>query len=178
MKWFFEDQAKAEAIRAELNSWRGTPFHQGGRSKGRGGGTDCVGFCELVMHATGVVPEFVFPRRPEDFSPHVHNDKILDYLRGKRSEPESALLAAAFAEMNLDELMPKSACWPFAYTSNALAGDLAIMRLGIGQWHMPIFLDERNALHCTRPDGVTECDMTAPNYRDRVVAIFRARTAR
>lgn len=175
MKYHFDQPNAVSVFQAEIRTWPGTPFHQGGRSKGKGGGTDCVGFVELVLNAVGLLPEMVFQREEQDFSLHVHNDKILNYLRGKRPEPESGFLASIFEELKIDDVVPKSKKWPFFYESRAMPGDLLIIRTGVGQWHMPLMYDNRSFFHCAFPQGVTEGDITAPNYREKTKAIFRAR---
>jgi hypothetical protein len=175
MNWFFDYPEHRAALQAELPTWRGTPFHEGGRVKGKGGGTDCVGFGELNLFAVKLIPEFSFPRTETDFKGHVHNTKILDYLRGKMPGPESALLMSIFSELVVDEILPPMK-WPAPVVSHALTGDLLIMKgNAVGVWHLPIMFDDRIFYHCAWPNGVTEGDATQPMYRDRIRAIFRAR---
>jgi cell wall-associated NlpC family hydrolase len=170
MIYFFEDAAAVRRLRAECESWRKTPFRFGSRAKGIGGGTDCVGFCEAVMLAAGAVTQFSFPRTPEDNSRHVHNDKILNYLRGKIDDEQSRHLAQRFAELRL-ALDPDHA----PDLPEFFPGDLLILKTGVGLYHMPVMLSATAFMQCAYPDGVTEGDITAPNYRDYLVAAFRAR---
>lgn len=172
----FEDPALVVLLEAELDSWRGTPFHFDSRAKGPGGGIDCVGFCECVMCAVGVTPAFMFPRTPADNSLHVHNDKILRYLRGEAAEdPQSALLARIFAELPPPIKKPVGA-FGCELEPALLPGDLLIMRAaGRGLWHMPIMRNARSFMQCAFPDGVSEADVTQSDYHKRIEAVFRAR---
>lgn len=176
MTWFFEDPVNRAALQAELPTWRPTPFHQGGMVKSKGGGTDCVGFVQMALFAVKLLPEFAFPRSESDFKGHAHNTKILEYLRGQRSDTgESALLASIFAELAVDEVLPPSK-WPARVISHAMTGDVLVMKGdAAGVWHLPIMFDDRRFYHCAWPNGVTEGDATQPFYRDRIKAIFRAR---
>jgi hypothetical protein len=206
-KWFYSDPAKVVLHNTEAISWRGTPFVGRGRSKGKGGGIDCVGFIE-ENHAAAGIERFNFPREEGDFHPHNHNDKILNFLRGKATidnglapdepqvvksgnvtisvespaaekrviDPQSKILAARFAELNVEEMFEKSKTWPHPIMTRLMPGDMVIMRGGIGIWHITSMLDERNFIHCAWPGGVTQpTDITPPNYQKAVKAIFRAR---
>ena len=180
--WFFSDAAAVQRLCTEAESWRNTPFRFGSRAKGIGGGTDCVGFCEAVLLAAGAVTQFNFQRRPEDKSRHVHNDRILNYLRGSARasrapagaspddlpiDPQSAYLAERFAELPSSILdSPSSQFFP---------GDILILKTGVGLYHMPVMITATAFMQCAFPDGVTEGDITAPNYHDYLVAAFRAR---
>jgi cell wall-associated NlpC family hydrolase len=167
-RWFFSSAAAVQQLITECESWRRTPFRFGSRAKGIGGGTDCVGFCEAVMLAAGAVTQFNFPRGPEDNSRHVHNDKILNYLRGKIDDPQSAYLASRFAEL---PFIPQ----PSAFNLSLMPGDLLILKTGRGLYHMPIMMSSTAFMQCAYPQGVTEGDITAPNYRAYLVTAFRAR---
>lgn len=173
--WFFSDSAAVQRLCKELESWRGTPFRFGSRAKGIVGGTDCVGFCEAVMKAAGAVEEFNFPRRPADMSRHVHNDRILNYLRGKSLsetgglDPQSKVLAERFEELDVEAIVA-----PIT-SLQLMPGDLLILKTGVGLYHMPIMMSHTAFMQCAYPDGVSEGDITAPNYREHLVAAFRAR---
>jgi len=170
-RWFFDDAAAVQRLCVECESWRRTPFRFGSRAKGIGGGADCVGFCEAVMLAAGAVTQFNFPRTPADNSRHVHNDRILNYLRGKVDDPQSAYLAQRFVELFVIDPEEPGAPTPVPF----LAGDLVLMKTGKGLWHMPVMMSATAFMQCAFPDGVTEGDITAPNYRKYLVAAFRAR---
>jgi cell wall-associated NlpC family hydrolase len=157
---FFSDATRVQALRSECESWRRTPFRFGSSAKGIDGGTDCVGFCEAVLVAAGVFASFNFPRTPADNSRHVHNDKILNYLRGKIDDPQSVYLSRCFEELPLTEFM---------------SGDLLLLRTGKGLWHMCVMLSSTAFMQCAFPDGVTEGNITTSNYRKYLVAAFRAR---
>lgn len=178
---YFSDPNHAQLLVAEALACQGTPFSEGACA--RGSGFDCVSFVEHCMAVAGL-PQFRFPRAEFDYRPHVHNDKILDYLRGRYQligldgqssiEPQSADLAAIFAELNLEETLP-APDWPNDYETGLMVGDLLVMRGKVGIWHLPFMLDSRQFIHCAWPGGVTQpTDIMPPNYRTAVKAIFRA----
>ncbi len=177
--WFFSDPAAVTLVRNTADSWDRTPFAQGSKAKGPTGGIDCVGFVEEVMRETGVAPAFNFPRSDADYKGHAHNDKIVDYLRGQKTDdPQSAQLARIFAKLeNIEELVPKAE-WPNRLVINTglMPGDLLVIQPRIGIWHLPIMMTDRMFKHCAFPGGVTEGDITQEDYRSRIVAIFRARS--
>jgi cell wall-associated NlpC family hydrolase len=207
MKAHFDDESHVTALLTEAASWRHTPFRFGSRAKGRTGGTDCVGLCEALLLAAGAVDSFNFPRHPADMSRHVHNDRILNYLRGRDDDPQSATLASVFQELNVEpfKILNSPSSLPFAprekrglaktraearavedaalidpsieklEISDFLPGDLLLLRTGKGLWHMPVMLSPTAFMQCAFPDGVTEGDITAPNYNEHLVAAFRAR---
>lgn len=164
--WFFSDPAAVARLVAEAHALRGKPFHQVTN--------DCVWLAERLHVASGSVAAFNFPRTPTDYSRHVHNDKILDYLRGEHSDPQSASLAQTFAELPLPEKKQLSA-FRFDYEPPFMPGDLLIMRTGKGLYHMPVMITDRAFIQCAYPDGVSEGDILAPNYRGYLIALFRAR---
>ena len=160
MKWFFEDPDRAAALIAEAKTWRGTPFRRGSSAKGAGGGIDCVGLDESLLFAVGAVPKFNFPRdRKRDYSRHVYNDRILKYLRGQFEDPQSKILASRLAELAKDIAL--------------MTGDILILKTGVDLYHMPIVLDPPRFIQCAFPHGVSEADITDPQYRDKLVTIFR-----
>lgn len=179
MTWHFEDARHVELLVTEGQSWRGTPFAQNSRAKGEGGGIDCAGFCEVLMLASlAIAAPFDFPRTRADYEGHLHNDKILDYLRGRADDEQSQILAARFAELtNIDELIPVAA-WPHGRVvhTGLIAGDLLIIEARHGVWHMPVMMSDRSFMHSAFPLGVSEGDVTQGDFRDRLRAVFRART--
>jgi hypothetical protein len=191
--WYFDDATRVQRLRNECESWRGTPFHFG--SSAKGGGAYCVGFCKSVFVAVGVVKEFNITPGPEDMSLHVHNDKILNFLRGAADDPQSKILSSVFAELTLPaqrsdglpanptgcnrgeiKLVEQTSIGGAqAPPISFLPGDLVLLRTGKGLWHMLVMLSPTAFMQCACPDGVTEGDITAPNYREHLVAAFRAR---
>lgn len=165
--WFFDSAEAVQRLRSAAAAGAETPWRPFSRVIGRGGGTDCVGWIEHLFTAAGAVRALSFPRTKADYSRHVHNDRILDYLRGKNHcDSQSAYLAERFAEFPIVER---------GFEVPALIGDLIILRTGVGLYHMPVMLDARLFTHCAAPFGVSEGDIGAPNYRDHLVAHFRAR---
>jgi cell wall-associated NlpC family hydrolase len=173
---FFSDAEAVQRLRAAAADWRGTPFHFDARAKGKGGGVDCVGLVEEIMAAAGL-ERFHFKRAPGDNSRHVYNEKILQYLRGQRSDDEgqSKRLAEIFAELPLPEKKKRTAFVHY-YEPPFMPGDLIVMKTGRGLYHMPVMLSATAFIHCAFPNGVSEGDILAPNYQDYLVAAFRARS--
>lgn len=169
MKWFFEDADAARKLRNECESWRGTPFAYFSRAKGPHGGIDCLGFVEEVTAAVGL-ESWTFERTNEDYSRHVHNDKILKHLRGQVDDPASATLFARWAEFMVVEEH---------FTEQPMTGDLLILKdaggRGNGVFHMPIMINGSIFMHCAPPIGVLEGQIDDPTYRTRLYAHFRAR---
>lgn len=161
MKFYFQNPKHVARLRAAADSWRDTPFRFGSKAKGISGGTDCVGLVESLLFESGALPSFEFPRRPRDMSPHVRNNRILDYLRGKINDQQSKALAKRFMELPKDtELMP---------------GDVLILRKANADlFHLPIVIDPPRCAHCLGA-GVGECDATDPNIADRIVSVFRVK---
>lgn len=172
MTWHFEDAARVQALRSAAASWEKTPFAPFANAKGPHGGIDCVGYGEALLAASGI-GDFNFPRTPQDYSRNVHNDKILNMLRGKHEDPQSAILAARFAEFPSGD--------DNAFTEPPMVGDLLVLkdgsdRTGLGVWHLPIMLTHRKFTHCAPRLGVSEGNIDDSTYRRLLVAHFRARS--
>jgi cell wall-associated NlpC family hydrolase len=168
-EWFFEDEQAVTLLRKEAASWMGTPFREFSSAKGRSGGVDCVGLAEALMVACGVIKPFTFPRIHADYQSHGTREKVLDYLRGKSKDSQSAQVAARFAEITIPEFrdnLPSEILMP---------GDLLILRSG-SLFHMPIVLEGRRFIHCLRPAGVTEGNIHDTSFSRHLVALFRARS--
>lgn len=123
------------------------------------------------MVDAGAIEPFTFPRTGADYSRHVHNDRILNVLRGKDDDPQSATVAARFAELSIIE-------GDFAETP--MPGDILILkdgseRTGLGVWHMPVMMTQRKFFHCVPRLGVCEGNIDDPTWRNHLVAHFRAR---
>ena len=169
MTWFFDDPNRAATLIAEAYSWAGTPFAEFSRAKGRHGGIDCAGFCEEVTAAAGL-ERFAFDRTEHDYSRHVHNDKILNHLRGLADNHASTELAARWTELPVVN---------GAFIDQPMVGDLLIMkdggRSGRGVFHMPIMVSPVLFMHCAPRLGVLEGQIDDPTYSDHLAAHFRAR---
>lgn len=163
---FFSDAGAVQRLRTEAAKLRGTRFMVKDR--------DCIWLAESLHVAGGSVKAFNFPRSDADYSRHVHNNKIFDYLRGLADDPQSKILSERFVELALPEKKQLSA-YRFEYQPPFMCGDLIILRTGKGLWHMPVMLNDRAFMQCVAPDGVTEGDILAPNYHAHLVAVFRAR---
>lgn len=175
MNWFFDDPAAVELLIAACESCLDTPFRFGSRAPGIDGGLDCTSFLEVVMVKTGAAPEFKFQRRRRDMSPHVFNERIPNYFRGKDEDPQSAVLAARFAELDLGGSGSPSTIATRSEIAFHLPGDIVILKTGKGLFHLLCMTSATAFMQCAFPDGVTEGDIGAPNYRKHLVAAFRAR---
>jgi cell wall-associated NlpC family hydrolase len=173
-QWYFENAAAVQRLRSAAAEWEGTPFRPFSRAKGEGGGIDCVGFCEEVFVAAGVVQPFSFPRTDADYQSHRTALRILDYLRGKvTDDPQSAQIGAIFAEIRLPQLADGGDATNL-YPGLFMPGDLLVLR-DEGQIHLPIVLRGRRFVHCMRPDGVSEGTIHDTTFSAHFVAMFRAR---
>jgi cell wall-associated NlpC family hydrolase len=181
--WYFEDAAAVQRLRKECAEWRSTPFHFGSRAKGRGGGTDCVGFVEAVMQAIGAAPQFTFKREPQDNSRHVYNQKVLKYFRGELEDPQSNILAQRFAEIPVPVIAAPeknrrpsdAAMFAPQIDLGLMAGDIVLFKTGKELWHMGIMQDSTAFMHCAWPGGVTEANTNDTTYRGNLFTAFRAR---
>ena len=169
-QWFFQNHEAVQLLRDEAARLRGARFIIGQQ--------DCVWVPERLHVAAGSVEAFNFPRSKADYSRHVHNDRILTFLRGQADDPQSATLASRFAELDLPAKIPLGA-FRFTYDPPFMPGDLLVMKSeskkDLGVWHMPVMLDDHTFIHCAFPRGVTGGDIFDPNYRAILVALFRAR---
>jgi len=66
--FFGTDEAKAN-LKAEMDSWLGTPYRHRASVKGRG--ADCIGFVVGVLRNVGYRERFKVPDYPKDW--HLHN---------------------------------------------------------------------------------------------------------
>lgn len=184
--WFFSEPALIDALRAEIDSWLGTPFHAGSQARGRTGGVDCIRLCEAIMIAVKVVEPFTFPRVPMDFTQHQDRSIILEFLRGeyrleirdpssggrdKESapiDPQSTRLAARFA------VIPHPASRT-SHPASLLPGDLLTFEIGKAVNHLGIVYDDSRFLHCFTKIGTVLANITDPTFSSRLHTIFRAR---
>lgn len=169
MNWFFEDEGRVFLLRAEAYSWTGTPFAYFSRAKGVNGGIDCLGLIEEITAAVGL-ERFAFERTDADYSRHIHNDKILNNLRGLDDTEASATLKARWSELQVVD---------GEFTEAPMVGDLPIYKdagvRGNGVFHMPIMITSSLFIHCAPRLGVIEGQIDDPTYANHLVAHFRAR---
>lgn len=190
--WFFDDPAKAELLISEARSWWGTPFAYFSRAKGPHGGIDCVGWCEEVTAAAGL-ERFAFERSETDYSRHVHNNKILNHLRGLATEFTELPYEgwedwSRFADMPVAASLALAARWAELpvrdrdFTEPPMIGDLLIYKdtgrrgRGNGVFHMPLMISPTIFMQCAPYiGGVSEGQIDDPTYADHLDAHFRAR---
>lgn len=110
--------ARVAALRAECESWRGTPFRQHSRVKGPGGGVDCVNFVAACFAAIGAIPDAIaVPAYAPNHAEH-RDDSL---LRAWFDRPEVRARVRL-----LDEAEPP------------LDGDLVFPRVGRCEHHLAI----------------------------------------
>jgi cell wall-associated NlpC family hydrolase len=198
--FFFSNAAAVQRLRTEAASWIGTPFWPDAKAKGKGGGIDCVGLVEEVLGAAGVAGDrtFLFPRTSADFQSHRTELRILKMLRGQfPDDPQSAALAAIFEELPLPEVDSDAPAAMLKYerprpmmrekmlqkaaksvenlsVDRLMPGDLLILR-NAGEFHLPIVLEGRIFIHCSRPFGAQLGDIHDPTFSFHLDAHFRAR---
>jgi hypothetical protein len=180
MSDFFDDPNSAARLKAEALSWLGTPFREvyfadaiPPNVKGIGGGIDCVGLVQSIMHRIGATQEFFFSRSPADYQPHQSGEKILDWLRGKIDDPQSKRLAEIMVEITLPAhfastqgIMPRDFFKP---------GDVCVLRHG-SLFHLPIIIDhELRFVNALPRVGVIEGTMQDSTFSSHLVAVFRLR---
>jgi hypothetical protein len=161
--WHFSKLENSSRLLAAYDRWKRTPYRKGSCAPGPAGGADCTAFIQGMLFASGAIPQFSFPRRPRDYSSHIYNEKILSYLRGQAHDPQSRALEAIFVELPRD-------IWPL------MVGDLPVIKSGVELYHFLVAIDPPRCAQCAPPDGVSECDAGDPQYREKIVTIFRARS--
>jgi hypothetical protein len=172
VSWFFSDPAAVQRLSNAAAEWMYTPFRPFSRAKGRDGGIDCVGLCEVLMVAAGVACEgdFTFARHSSDYQAHRTELKVLKYLRGQLPEDESqsTRLAKLFVEIRLPE--------DHANMNPAIfmPGDLLVLRQG-GMFHLPVLINPPFFVHCLRPLGVSQGVLGDTTFSQHIDAAFRAR---
>lgn len=81
---FFNSPERIEALRVEARTWAGTPFRQGCRVKGKGGGVDCIGFALACYEASGFAPPGRVTLPEYELEHYEHSDVSLleEWFRG------------------------------------------------------------------------------------------------
>ena len=181
MSDFFDDPEKASALNTEARSWLGTPFREYYQqlfptgvktdSKGIGGGIDCVGLVQEIMHRVGATESFVFAREAADYQSHQSGEKILDWFRGKIDDPQSRRLAEILIELEI----PDAVTDPAALTPRDFfkPGDICILRHG-SLFHLPIIIDsDLHFVNALPRLGVIEGTIQDSTFSSHLVAVFR-----
>ena len=180
MSDFFDDPNSAARLKAEALSWLGTPFREvyfadaiPPNVKGIGGGIDCVGLVQSIMHRIGATQEFFFSRSPADYQPHQSGEKILDWLRGKIDDPQSKRLGQLLVELEIPDAVRDA----FALTPRDFfkPGDICVLRHG-SLFHMPVIVDDDlHFVNALPRAGVIEGTIQDSTYSVHLVAVFRVR---
>jgi hypothetical protein len=117
------------------------------------------------MLVTGAVPPFSFPRVPLDYTLHNDDSVVLDYLRGKLADPQSAQLAQIFIEIECGDIPLSGMIFP---------GDLLALKVGRAVHHLAVALDEDHFIHCLPPIGVSVQTVRDHTYSRILQTLFRA----
>lgn len=176
-RFYFENPKNVAKLQRAAAKWRGdswgTPFREYSKAPGPTGGIDCIGLGEELMHAAGAVPRFNIPRTSADYQGHAFGDKVLKWLRGKDSDPQSKKIASIFAEIKLPRRIDlASEHLPAGFL---MPGDLLVMKR-FELFHMPIVIDAEHHFISAIPRlGVVRGTIQDSSYREHLIAIFRAR---
>src|SRR5215472_1431183 len=182
---YFDDPAAARALYLEAMSWVGTPFAQYYQMdppegvempkpdlKGMGGGIDCIGLVQEIMHRIGASEEFVFKREPADYqAANATGEKILDWLRGKIDNPQSRRLKEILVELEIPEVAKD----PYAETPRDFfkPGDILVLR-HFSLFHMPVIIDaDLHFVNAIPRVGVIEGTIQDSTFSRHLVAAFR-----
>jgi len=180
---YFDDGRKALALRKEALSWVGTPFAECYQEeipnmptrdlKGATGAIDCVGLVEHIFYNIGASDQFSFKREAADYQSHRTGEKILDYLRGKDDDPQSARLSAILVELQIPETVTEQhAVTPRDFFK---PGDILVLQHG-SLFHMPvIYDDDLHFVNALPRLGVIEGTIQDYSYSQHLVAVFRLR---
>lgn len=148
-------RSRVDALRAECESWRGTPFREHGRVKGADGGVDCAWFMPLVFRNIGAIDEAAFaaidvPRYELNHAEHSNVSLIHDWFR------QPAVRARV---RRVDEDEPH------------LDGDLVFPKVGRCEHHFG-FRIANHVYHIARPSGFARMsiyDLTLEKSRYRLL---------
>lgn len=187
---FFDDPEKQALLLAVIAGWQGTPFARFSQAKGPHGGIDCEKYAELVYVEVGVLDAPVeVPHTEADYNLTLHNNRLLDFIRGKAADPRSAGIGARFAELPVREFrFEQRAAEAFGsrkiqmFHERPMIGDLVIGRNetaavrdhGENLWHIGIMTGPTKFTNCTVL-GVREGSIQDITYHRHFCAHFRPR---
>lgn len=149
MNSWFSAPDRQDALRAECASWVGTRFFDTvcGRSA-KGVSADCVGFCERVYVALGVMKPVEWP----SYVTHHGGPQMLQLLLEEISKVPGLMVVWHTGA-------------PEEYHRVLFPGDLMLISSGKALHHVAIYGGSNNLWHCTSAKGVSQT-----NIFDRLVA--------
>ena len=128
-KWYFSSKERQEALKKELEEWRGTPFrHRAGVKKV---GADCIHFCIRVYELVGALHGAVkrIPYYGHDWCFHTDEEILYNAIKGSNYFEEI---------FNWETIMN---------------GDLVLYKFGRATSHSAIYFD-RNIYQAVNITGV------------------------
>lgn len=135
---YFTNSKKWAACRAELLSWKGTPYRHCTMVKG--GGADCTLFVGAVWQAMGILTDVVYDYYPKEWYKHAKDERILNNLY--RHFTEHAAPGIEIARLAPEEEM--------------LRGDMVTFSLfapGVSN-HAGVYLGDDEFIHASPTHGV------------------------
>jgi cell wall-associated NlpC family hydrolase len=136
------------ALRAEIESWLGTPFLHTGRVKGVG--VDCVQLVGQLMLSAGVVDSYDFGFYPLDWAQHRERSIIIDYIEA----------TARFSRLGA-EAAPRF-------------GDVVMFRIGRCVHHCGVIVSPVVFVHALARGRVCYGRLDDPTWRKRLDSFYRA----
>jgi len=140
MQGYFDNPERLAQLKAECESWQGTPFAQG--IAGKGQGVDCIHFVIQIISACGIPTDKLgeVPRYSVLEGRHTVNTELLKWLKDSPLAKEHL--------RPVDELR---------------AGDIAACRSRLGVSHLGLAASKRAVWHADRQLGV--CCMPVMQFK-------------
>lgn len=148
---FFHVPTRINALLAEAERWKGTPFHA--RAKIRGSGVDCINLAAALYEAAGVIERFQAPEYKMDEGLHAAKSRIEEYLDGQDWMER------------LDDLAGNM--------EMTIVGDLICIRLGRVSYHVGVKVNEQRFIHVYQGHEAGYCDVRDPTWAKRAETVFR-----
>jgi len=145
---WFDSVEKVDALERELESWIGTPFRH--RVGVKQLGCDCIHFVVEVYRKLGLprIGQYKIPDYPMDWHLHKLEDLLMLHIRQ----------FGRFEEVSLED--------------GAVDGDMLVYKYGRVSSHTAIYC-RGWAYQSVIASGVIKVDYNEPNFRKRLVRIFR-----
>ncbi len=106
--YFLNRPDRVATLRAECESWIGTPFRQNSHVKGAGGGVDCANFCASCMLAIGAVSaEIVVPLYELNHAEHSSESQLRAWFDRPEVRARVRLLDEDEPHVDGDFVFPK-----------------------------------------------------------------------
>lgn len=157
--WFFDSQARCNALRHELEGWRETPFSRSVGAEARKAiQCDCVSFVAAVLINLGAIKPFTWPRYV--------------VMGGGRGMLETFVRTLA----SIPELERVHCLIPGDPLPPVRVGDLLLISGGEALHHLAIYAGDKTVWHATEPDrGVATLNLHDPLIHRHLLAVYRVR---